>query len=224
MIRTREEVRAAAEADAQEFSELLDSSQSDTSGIPSQPRIDVSELDLQANVFDFEVFVDPFSEAIPGDGSGPPPPPPLPPCNGCGFEDYLGNGKFFLTETFFVTATRVKACLDSDPNFTCESELLCIANKTSTYDEDCVLEVTGSGNCEDSPNTARSEFCNGTIVDPTGDCFPYNEPNIFAFEISRDETHIIYHVHDDNVEPLCDPDEAPLDMTGDKILSDECTP
>lgn len=70
MIRTREEVRAAAEADAQEFSELLDSDQNDTSGIPPPPQIDVSEVLLEANIFDFELAIDPTAESFPGGEGG----------------------------------------------------------------------------------------------------------------------------------------------------------
>jgi hypothetical protein len=59
VIKTREQLRAEADADVAEFSELLASSQSDTSGIPPPPRIDVTETNLDPEPFEFPQLAEP---------------------------------------------------------------------------------------------------------------------------------------------------------------------
>ena len=69
MIKTREQLRADADADVAAFAELI-AGQEESTGIPKPPKIDVSEIALAVKPFNFGIIEEPETEVF--EGPGPP--------------------------------------------------------------------------------------------------------------------------------------------------------
>ncbi len=72
MIKTREQLRAEADASVAEFAELI-AGQEETTGIPRPPKIEVSEIALDVKPFDFGIIAEPETEVFQGEPITPPP-------------------------------------------------------------------------------------------------------------------------------------------------------
>ncbi len=73
MIKTREQLRAEADADVAEFAELIAADQSETTGIPKPPNIEVTEITLEPDHFDFGIIAEDEAtvDFVEGGGGGP---------------------------------------------------------------------------------------------------------------------------------------------------------
>lgn len=71
MAKTREQIRADADTDVAEFAELIAAEQSDTTGIPPEPEIKVTEINVDPEHFNFGVITAPEPVSVlPTSGSG----------------------------------------------------------------------------------------------------------------------------------------------------------
>jgi hypothetical protein len=70
VIRTREQLRADADADVAAFAELI-AGQEESTGIPKPPKIEVSEVALKTVPFNFGIIEEPETEVFPGPAQPP---------------------------------------------------------------------------------------------------------------------------------------------------------
>lgn len=235
---TPQERQILEEAEQQAFETSQELYNPETTGIRPPPTITETITELEGNLFGLEFEKFPEAEVLPiEEGGGG-----FPNCDfaatlvcdsvsasrsKCGFTEYASPSdppKYYLVEDYSSLRTiSPLSCLDSNHHFTCDPELTCIATRNITYDsETCVPTTTGSSDPGAAGNTAHEVLCDGTVIDPAGDC--HDLETTIRFNGVTTQTTIDYTPADDHhTNTGCTPVDVTLHLEGHIALSDEYT-